>query len=762
MMVNVNYVLVSTHRIENYPVTTVLKGTTESKYSHWCFRKHCYNCIYYFSSPRFIENCTSMTAATQKYRPIQIITPLGEDVLLFQHMSGSEGLSQLFAYKLDLLSEQAAIDPEKLLGRNVTIGMQLPDKNWRYFNGYITRFGQHGVLDVYSYYQATVRPWLWFLTRASNCRIFQNKTVPEIIQQVFQDQKFTDFQLKLSNPHARREYCVQYRETDFNFVSRLMEEEGIYYYFVHSNGKHDLILTDSHAGHKPFPGYVEIPYHPEEGQTDRSRTDHIYRWSFSREVQTGVYNLNNYDFEKPKADLLVKADLSKSYPHSAYEYFDYPGEYKDTGVGEQFVRHRIEEHHVQFEQCEGEGNARGLAAGHHFKLTQYGRKDQNRKYLVVSASYWMQLDDYTSSGHGGKMTDRIFTCRFNAIDSLSPYRPARITPKPLMHGTQTAMVVGPKGEEIYTDKYGRIKVQFHWDRYGKSDENSSCWIRVSHPWAGKNWGMIALPRIGHEVVVDFLEGDPDQPIVTGRVYNAISMPPYTLPEKAHLSTIKTYSTKGGGGFNEIRFDDKKGKEQVFIHAERNQDVRVKKDRFEWIGNEQHLIVKKDLFEEVGADSHSTVKGDRNEEITGTLSIKAGMDMQEKVGMKHALDAGMEIHLKAGMNVVIEAGVSITLKAGGGFIVVGPAGVTISGTPVLINSGGAAGSGSGASPHKPKKPKVAADDKAGSKDEPAPKRPPRPATYGPSATVLKTASQNGTPFCQKCEEARRQASDKDRK
>jgi type VI secretion system secreted protein VgrG len=322
------------------------------------------------------------------------------------------------------------------------------------------------------------------------------------------------------------------------------------------------------------------------------------------------------------------------------------------------------------------------------------------------------------------------------------------------------MVVGPKGEEIYTDQHGRVKVQFHWDRYGKRDENSSCWVRVSHPWAGKNWGMIALPRIGQEVIVDFLEGNPDQPIITGRVYNAASMPPYPLPDYAHLSTIKTNSTKGGGGFNEIRFDDKKGSEQLFFHAERNQDVRVKNDSFTWIGNEQHLTVKKDQFEQIDGDSHSTIKGDRNEAIKGTLSIKADMDMQEKVGMKHALDAGQEIHLKAGMNVVIEAGMTITLKAGGGFIVIGPTGVTISGTPVLINSGGSAGSGSGSSPEVPKAPKEAANAKPGKVDEatPAP-QPPKPKTYGPSATVLKLAAQNGTPFCEKCAAAAAAASAK---
>jgi len=687
-------------------------------------------------------------AVTQKNRPLQIATPLGDDVLLFYRMNGSEHLGALFEYEIELLSENPTIEADALLGENVTVGMVTADGGWRYFNGYVTRFGQYGSLDVFAYYRATVRPWLWFLTRSANCRIFQQTSTPDIIKQVCKDQGFSHIQDRLGGSYAPREYCAQYRETDFNFISRLMEEEGIYYYFTHGNGAHHLVLADAASSHDPYPGYATIRYHPEEGDTDRSRVDHVHRWGFSHEVQTGAYALTDYDFKKPKADLLVKSAMAKPHRHAAYEFFDYPGLYSDTGQGGGLVRHRLEEHQAQFERCEGAGNARGLAAGYLFNLSEYPRKDQNREYLVVSAAYQMQNDAYLPSLHGA--ATETFACGFAATDRAQAYRPPRTTPKPLMHGAQTAVVVGPKGEEIHTDAYGRVKVQFHWDRYGKADENSSCWVRVSQPLAGKSWGMVALPRIGQEVIVDFLEGDPDRPIVTGRVYNAAAMPPYPLPDNKHLSGIKTNSTKGGGGFNELRFNDKKGAEQVFIHGEKDMDVRVKHDSLEWVGNERHLIVKKDLFEQVDGDRHVAVKGDHNEAVTGTISVKAGQDRQEKVGMKHALDAGMEIHLKAGMNVVIEAGLSITLKAGGGFIVVGPAGVTISGMPVLINSGGSAGSGSGASPEAPKAAKEAADDKAGQSDEArAAAQPPKPQTYGPSATVLKQAAFNGTPFCAIC-------------
>jgi len=392
--------------------------------------------------------------------------------------------------------------------------------------------------------------------------------------------------------------------------------------------------------------------------------------------------------------------------------------------------------------------------GYLFSLADFPREDQNREYLVVSASYWMENDTYFSSM--STSSEKIFECRFTSLDCQQPYCPPRVTPRSLITGAQTAMVVGPKGEEIHTDQYGRVKVQFHWDRYGQRDENSSCWVRVSHGWSGKHWGMMALPRIGQEVIVSFLEGDPDQPIITGCVYNAVSMPPYELPKFAHITTIKSNSTKGGGGCNEISFGDNKGNEGLFIQAERDQNVWVKNDAFEYNGNERHLWVKKDQFELVEeGDKHSTVKGNFNEKVGGTLSIMAG-DLQAKLDMKVAIDAGQEIHLKAGVNIVLEAG-QITLKAGGSFIVVGPAGVDIVGPLVKINSGGAAGSGSGASPDAAKPPKKIHPTEPGATDETLPPpSPPKPKTYGPSATLLKWAAKHGTPFVHICQAAPRAA------
>jgi type VI secretion system secreted protein VgrG len=319
------------------------------------------------------------------------------------------------------------------------------------------------------------------------------------------------------------------------------------------------------------------------------------------------------------------------------------------------------------------------------------------------------------------------------------------------------MVVGPTGDEIHTDEFGRVKVQFHWDRHSEADENSSCWIRVAQVWAGKNWGAMYIPRIGQEVIVEFIEGDPDRPIITGRVYNDQAMPPYGPKTNPTMSTLKSNSSIGGGGFNEIRFEDKKGKEQIFIHAQKDEDVRILNDSKEYIGNNRHLIVKKDQLEQVDGDKHLTVKGDQNEKITGSVSLDAGMDYHHKVGMKHAMEAGMDIHIKGGMKVIIEAGMQLSLKAGSNFIDIGPSGVAISGMPtVMINSGGSAGSGAGCSPDPATLPEEADTADPGQvSDPPEMPEPPEPFTFSAQATVLKQAAEDGTPFCEECERARQQ-------
>jgi type VI secretion system secreted protein VgrG len=747
--------------------------------------------------------------ALQTSRHIAITTPLGEDVLLLQRMTGTEELGRMFCFEVDLLSRDPNIKFEKILGQKVTIRINLPKNKERYFNGYISRFSQMGTSGIYHAYHATVHPWLWFLTRTADCRIFQNKTVPDIIKEVLKEQGFTDIKDALGGIQYRTwEYCVQYRETDFNFISRLMEQEGIYYFFTHEQNKHTLVLANTVSSHEPFPTYEQITYYPPENEQHREE-EHIFDWSLSQEVQPGIYALNDYDFKQPKANLLVKSAISRKHDRATMEIFDYPGEYVTSAEGEAYVRSRVEELQTKFERAHGQANARGIAVGSTFMLQGYPRTDQNREYLVVSATHILSSDafDSTPSAGDGKM----YSCTFSAMHIQEVFRPARLTPRPIVQGPQTAVVVGPSGEEIYTDKYGRVKVQFHWDRYGKADETSSCWMRVGQLWAGNGWGSMHIPRIGQEVIVDFLEGDPDQPLVTGSVYRGSNMPPYTLPDEMTKSTIKSNSTKGGGGFNEIRFEDKKGSEQIFIHGEKDLDLRIKNDCKQYIGNERHLTVEndqfanlkktnhltvtEDYFEKVDGDVNITVGGDRAAKLTGNehltvgkdlsiktgtdsniksggahnhetgqnYSVKSGMDIHQKAGMNIGMEGGMAIHIKGGMNVVIEAGMQLSLKAGASFIDIGPAGVSISGTPLVnINSGGATGNGGGCSPASPalpdppdppKEAKLPVEAKAGKSDE-APagrqykKEPGKTASTmeTPQAQAMKEAAENGTPFC----------------
>lgn len=693
-----------------------------------------------------------MPSYTQDNRSMAIATPLGPNILLLEGVEGTEGISRLFNFELTLVAERHAIEFDKIIGTNVTVAMTLPSGKQRYFNGIISRFvqavggGGAGVDPRFSQYRATMVPWLWLLTRTADSRIFQKMKAPDIIEKIFRDQGFADFTLKLEGSYEKRDFCVQYRETDFNFVSRLMEEEGIHYYFEHTNGKHTLIIGDSPSAASPCPNQQAVRFRMNSGSTYDD--DAISSIEKMQEIRPGKYTLNDFNFETPKSSLKAETLSQVHLGPGEREIYDYPGGYGKKAEGDRYSRIRMEEEESAITTIVGAGACRGFSSGFKFTLSGFYRMEMNDKeYLLIS------VEHHARQGvrEGG---DFKYDNRFSCIPATVPFRPMRTTPKPVVQGAQTAIVVGPSGEEIYVDEHGRVKVQFHWDREGKSNEESSCWVRVSQLWAGSGWGAVFIPRIGHEVIVDFLEGDPDRPIITGTVYNGANKLPYPLPAEKTKSTIKTSSSKDGGGFNEIRFEDKKDSEQLFIHGQKNLDLRIKKDALEWIGNERHLIVTKDQLEKVEGDKHLTVTGDHNEKVDGTVSLKVGMDQQQKIGMKLGVDAGQEIHLKAGMNVVIEAGMSITLKAGGGFIVVGPAGVTISGTPVLINSGGSAGSGSGASPDPPKAPKEADKAEPGKVSQtsdqstaPAKPPPPIPATqYSPQAAALKSAAKSGAPFC----------------
>lgn len=586
-------------------------------------------------------------------RVMEITTPLGGDALLFHGMNAREELGRLSEFQISLLSRRRDINLDDILAKSVTVKLQLPDDHVRFFNGYVTRFAQVGTYGRYYQYHATVHSWFWFLTRTANCRIFQDMTVPDIVKQVFEDHgKIADFKMGLTGTYRKWEYCVQYRETDFNFVSRLLEQEGIYYYFKHSEGRHTLVLVDSNSAHTPFAGYEEIPYIPHDRGMNQ-QYERIGEWNFAREVQAGRYAIDDFDFTKPSVELQVNTQVKRGNDLSDYEIYDYPGEYLTQSEGDHYVSARLEEIQSQYELANGNGNARGLCCGHLFKLTGFDREDQNREYLVKTTQLNLQFDGYEAAEGGGAQ----YRCAFTAISSGQTFRSQRNTPKPVVTGPQTAIVVGPDGDEIYTDKYGRVKVQFHWDRKGKRNQNSSCWIRVSHPWAGKNWGMIAIPRIGQEVIVDFLEGDPDAPIITGRVYNAEQMPPYALPANMTQTGILSRSSKGGSGANanELRFEDKKGAEQIYLHAEKNQDISVENDETHTVGH--------DRTKTIDNDETTHVKHDRTETVDNNETITIGVSRTEKVGANESITIGSNRTKSVGASETVSVALQRTHTVG---------------------------------------------------------------------------------------------------
>ena len=608
---------------------------------------------------------------SQANRSISVDTVLGPDVLLLAAVKATEQLSQPFEYDLELLSERIDIRANDLLGTPATVSLLLTSGEPRYFNGYMKSFSLVGFDGTFARYRAKLVPWLWFLSRTADCRIFQEQKVPDIVKSIFREHGFSEFEERLSGTYRNWLYCVQYRETDLTFIQRLLEHEGIYYFHEHVEGKHTLVLADNYSAHSAVSGYEEVSFSP-PGQRPLHDMEHIDDWSLSHEVRPGAFAQKAYDFTAPRKNLLVRSSAAKGHALAEEEVFDFQDNYTEAGEGDGYARIRLEERQADHEIVRASGNARGLTYGGLFTLKEHPRADQNREYLIISADYRLQSDDFGSvdaaPGEGP-----IYRCNLTAIDARVPYRPPCITPKPVIQGPQTAIVVGKSGEEIWTDEYGRVKVQFHWDRYGKEDENSSCWVRVSHPWAGKNWGAVALPRIGQEVVVSFLEGDPDRPLITGRVYNGDCMPPYDLPANQTQSGIKSRSSKGGGGsnFNEIRMEDKSGEEELFFHAERNQTIEVEADESHWVGhdrtkkvdNDETTTIGNNRTETVGVDETIDIGANRTETVGANEDISIGANRTETVGANEDISIGANRSETVGASESVKIGASRTLEIG---------------------------------------------------------------------------------------------------
>ncbi|TDS81680.1 type VI secretion system tip protein TssI/VgrG [Comamonas sp. JUb58] len=610
-------------------------------------------------------------------------SPLGEE-LQFRSLDGSEQISRLFEYRVRLISESQGISAKSLLGKDMSIEIDLTTKLHgsarRFLSGQITQFSFSGKDGAFYAYEAVLRPWLWHATRRTDFKIFQFKTVPEIVQEVLAPYGFVIDQ-KLIGNYRSWKYLVQYGESDFNFVSRLLEMEGAYFFFEHHNGSHTLVLADDIGSHTPLPqGTSTHPYYPGDRAAQVRDEDFVDSWAFAEDIASGHFAADDYDFERPRAILDTRQEQPAGHSEDSRERYDWPGGYTDVTDGENYARVRIEQQQAQREMVQGDGNARNIAPGYLFTFSKYPRSDQNKEYLIESASYRFAENVHRSDG-GGADHGASYRIRFSAVPKSTAYRSQRNTPKPGTTGPQTAVVTGPPNEEIYTDKFGRVKVQFHWDRYGTKDENSSCWIRVSQTWAGSSYGSMHIPRIGQEVIVDFLNGDPDYPIITGRVYNAMQMPPWDLPANKTQSGIKTRSSKGGapgagekdgaGDANAIRFEDKKGQEQLWLHAQKDQLTEVENDEDKWVGNDRRKVIDRDEFntihrdrtEVVDRNEKINVHGWRTEEVDLDETLTVHQNRQRRVDLKESVDIGISRDKTVGRNETDDIGNNWTINVG---------------------------------------------------------------------------------------------------
>ncbi|MFQ5806157.1 MAG: type VI secretion system Vgr family protein [Phycisphaerae bacterium] len=611
---------------------------------------------------------------------------------------GTEEISRLFSFRVALCSDDPDIGFDEIVGKPCVLEIRAAGGS-RFVNGIVRRFERSGEGASLTYYAAEIVPVHWLLTKRHRSRIFQehncsDMTVPGIIKKVLDDAGIPgdNYRFALQGSYDTREYVVQYRESELNFISRLMEEEGIFFFFEHTAEGHTMVIGDSPVAHPATPNEAEFAYREPTGLVSEQEQEYVYALRDGQEIRTGAVTLDDYNFQQPQVDLAASASADQ---FTSLEYSDYPGEYSDKAVGERYAKVRLEEFQCARRIERMDATVRALLPGFTFTLKEHPSEPLNRDYLVTRIAHVARQPQSVEEEAGAERGVE-YKADVQTIPSDVPYRPPRRTPRPLIHGSQTAIVVGPSGEEIYPDKYGRVKVQFHWDREGKYDENSSRWTRVSQGSAGGQYGIMFLPRVGQEVIVEYIEGDPDRPIITGRVYNNDQMPPYSLPDEKTKSCIKTHSSKGGGGTNEIRFEDKKDSEQILLYAQKNLHVRVNNDRVENVDHDRHLTVKENKFELVKKKKHVEVSLDVNEKIGGNKSLHVSGDVGEEFSGNHSESTSGNIYLKSGKDLVIEAGTGLTLKVGGNFVKIDQSGVTVLGTLTKINSGGSGSNGSAVS------------------------------------------------------------------
>ena len=657
-------------------------------------------------------------------RMLRMKSPLDTTKAFIRAARVEEGFSRITETTVDFFSKDRALDLGKIVGQQVTVEIAKDDKydQVRKFIGTCVEAHYIGYEHGYAYYSAQLRSWNWFLTKSFDNRIFQNQTVDQIIDAVLKKLGFSDYDIKKNQAFEKREYTVQYNESNWDFLCRLMEEEGLYYYSTVKGDKDYLMIVDNIGPHEVVPGYATIEYKEREGKASM-KDQQVFEWRSSEFVTSGKVTLDDWNFEKPGTPQKVVKPMSKGdHSHNKYEIYRYPGHYRETKLGDYFVKVEMEANAVQFQTRSGIGNVRVMGVGQTFSLTEHKRSSENADYLMTSAIHMMQIeleDDKTQGIADVKSmpgsieiaaeNNDLYRCTFKVIPKDTQFRAPRVTPWPRIPGILVATVTGPKGEEIWTDEYGRIKVQFPWDRDGKKDKNTTCWVRVVTPWSGNKWGMIHIPRIDQEVVIQFEDGDPDRPICTGMLYNAATMPPYALPDNKTQSGIKTNASKKGGGFNELLFEDMKGKEFVHLQSEKDYQEIIKNNAVITIGMEkkdpgdltqtiyanktetiktgdmtfkiekgsEHRDIKTDKNEKIGGNSDLKVTGNVKEAVTGNQDLKVTGNLSEKTtGTFKSTTTGA---------VTIESMQKIELKVGGNSITIDQAGITIKGLMIETNA-----------------------------------------------------------------------------
>ncbi|WP_273427802.1 type VI secretion system tip protein TssI/VgrG [Marinobacter sp.] len=623
---------------------------------------------------------------------LQFTARVGElppDVFSVVGFALTEALSELFHGRLQLASADPAIGAADVLEQPVELMVWQDDEPQRRFNGVVSEFVRGDSGHRRTRYELVIQPPLWRLGLMHNSRIFQKQQPDAIVRTLLEERGIVDSVFELKRESAEREYCVQHRESDLVFLERLAAEEGWHYRYQHGavdgSASAGLIFANHHGD---APVLAPVGYNASAGGSHRQMS--VFKFRYQERVRAASVAMKDYTFKNPAYALMHEQGTSAFNHRDDYQHFDYPGRFKADASGQPFTQAKLDALRNDASTAQGESNRPDFAPGAKVELTDHDQPNLNRDWLLTAVTHQGKQPQALEEEGGSEPT--TYHNRFSAIPANLTWRPQCVH-RPIMDGPQIAIVTGPEGEEIHCDEHGRVKVRFPWDRYSQNDEHSSAWLRVSQGWAGGQYGFMALPRIGHEVIVSFLDGDPDQPIITGRTHHATNKPPYALPEHKTRTTLKTQTHKGEGG-NELRFEDEADKEQIYVHAQKDLDLLTEHNRTEVIRNDSHLSVKNHSFSHVKGNEHVGVDGEKRESYGADFSQDIGGTWHSSVGEVSASEAGSEVHHKAGSKVVLDAGAELTISGGGSFIKLDASGVTLSGPGIKINSGGSPGKGSG--------------------------------------------------------------------